>query len=35
MKKHYYTDEIIEICNKKHLTADEIYEELKRKHDNV
>lgn len=35
MKKHYYTDEILDICNKKHLTADEVYSELKRKYASV
>ncbi len=28
MKKHYYHDDIVEICNCKHLTVDEIFEEL-------
>ncbi len=28
MKKHFYHDEIVEICNCKHLTVDEIFEAL-------
>ena len=28
MKTHYYTQDIINICNKKHLTVEEIFEEI-------
>lgn len=31
MKTHYYTNEIIEICNCKHLTVEEIYEKISEK----
>ena len=31
MKKHYYTEEILNICNKKHLTVEEIFLEIKKK----
>ena len=31
MKKHYYTDAIVEICNHKHLTVDEIFSEISQK----
>jgi len=30
MKKHFYLDEIINICNNKHLSAEEIFLELKK-----
>ena len=35
MKKHFYHNEILEICTNRHLTADEIFEELKKKHPQV
>jgi len=28
MKTHYYTKDIIKICDKRHLTVDEIFEEI-------
>jgi len=31
MKTHFYTDEIIEICNCKHLSVEEIYEKILKK----
>jgi len=30
MKKHYYTEEILESCDKKHLTVEEIFSEIKK-----
>lgn len=30
MKKHYYTEEILNICDKKHLTVQEIFLEIKK-----
>lgn len=30
MKKHYYTEEILNICDKKHLTVEEIFLEIKK-----
>ena len=29
MKTHYYTDEIVSICENQHLTVDQIFKELK------
>jgi Fur family peroxide stress response transcriptional regulator len=29
MKKHYYLDRIVEVCDHKHLTVDEIFTALK------
>lgn len=31
MKKHYYTEEILNICDKKHLTVEEIFSEILKK----
>jgi Fe2+ or Zn2+ uptake regulation protein len=31
MKKHYYTDEILQICDNHHLTVDEIFEQIQKK----
>jgi len=31
MKKHYYTEEILDICDKKHLTVEEIFSEIEKK----
>ena len=30
MKKHYYTEKILNICDKKHLTVEEIFLEIKK-----
>ncbi len=35
MKTHYYTNDIIEICNGNHLTADEVFSLLKQKYSDV
>lgn len=35
MKKHYYYNDILEICTNRHLTADEIYEKLKKRYPQV
>lgn len=35
MKTHFYTDEIINICDNKHLTVDEIFEYLEKKFPNA
>lgn len=32
MKTHYYTQDIINICDKKHLSVDEIFEYIKKIH---
>ena len=31
MKKHYYTDEIVKICDNHHFTVDAIFEQIQRK----
>jgi Fe2+ or Zn2+ uptake regulation protein len=31
MKKHYYKDDIIDICDKKHLTVEEIFSKINKK----
>jgi Fe2+ or Zn2+ uptake regulation protein len=35
MKRHYYHEEILKICDNKHLTAEEIFEKLKKKYHQV
>lgn len=35
MKTHFYTDEIIKICDNKHLTVDEIFEIISKKYPNA
>lgn len=35
MKIHYYTDEIIQICDKKHLAAEDIFYLLKLKYNEI
>jgi Fe2+ or Zn2+ uptake regulation protein len=35
MKTHYYTNDIIEICNGNHLTADEVFSLLKLKYSDI
>ena len=32
MKKHYYKDDIISVCDKKHLTVEEIFSEVNNKY---
>ncbi len=31
MKRHYYTEDIIKICDMKHLTVEQIFEEISKK----
>jgi hypothetical protein len=35
MKIHYYTKDILDICDKNHLTADEVFFLLKKKYSDV
>ena len=35
MKKHYYLDDILKICEHKHLTVEKIYEQIKKKYPNA
>ncbi len=35
MKKHFYLQDIIDICKHNHLTAEQIYEKLKQKNPSV
>ncbi len=35
MKTHYYTQDIIDACDKKHLTVDEIFELILKKFKNA
>ena len=32
MKTHFYTQDIIDVCDNKHLTVDEIFEYISKKH---
>ncbi len=35
MKIHFYTQDILKICDDKHLSVDEIFEEISKLHENV
>lgn len=35
MKTHFYTQDIIDICDNNHLTVDEIFEMVAKKHPNA
>jgi hypothetical protein len=35
MKTHFYTDDIINLCDNKHLTVDEIFQFISKKYPNA